>query len=97
MPRLEKTRLIQVSEDVVQPMLDSTLENLMYSSATMFINPNLFTIVVFMVNVVLVAVLIYLKYQMVFLVKSSSNEVPEASSTSHKSKKKPRRFHRHGN
>ncbi|HEM3471000.1 hypothetical protein JXW62_09780 [Streptococcus suis] len=97
MPRLEKTRLIQVSEDVVQPMLDSTLENLMYSSATMFINPNLFTIIVFMVNVVLVAVLIYLKCQMVFLVESSSNEVPEASSTSRKSKKKPRRFHRHGN
>ncbi|HEM2749470.1 TPA: hypothetical protein U1340_000124 [Streptococcus suis] len=96
MPRLEKTRLIQVSEDVVQPMLDSTLENLMYSSATMFINPNLFTIIVFMVNVVLVAVLIYLKCQMVFLVESSINEALRASSTSCKSKKKPRRFHRHG-
>ncbi|HFI0215826.1 TPA: hypothetical protein ACGOVI_001007 [Streptococcus suis] len=96
MPRLEKTRLIQVSEDVVQPMLDSTLENLMYSSATMFINPNLFTIIVFMVNVALVAVLIYLKCQMVFLVESSSNEALRASSASRKSKKKPRRFHRHG-
>ncbi|HGK7343642.1 TPA: hypothetical protein ACJ51Y_000045 [Streptococcus suis] len=96
MPRLEKTRLIQVSEDVVQPMLDSTLENLMYSSATMFINPNLFTIVVFMVNVVLVAILVYLKCRMVFLVEQSNNEALEASSTSCKSKKKPRRFHRHG-
>lgn len=96
MPRLEKTRLLQVSEGVIQPMLDSVLENLMYSSATVFINPNLFTIVVFMVNVVLVAVFIYLKYRMVFLVEQSNNEALEASSTSCKSKKKPRRFHRHG-
>lgn len=97
MPRLEKTRLIQVSEGVIQPMLGSALENLMYSLATVFINPNLFTVIVFMVNVVLVAILVYLKCRMVFLVEQSNNEALGASSTSRKRKKKPRRFHRHGN
>ncbi|MBF0775362.1 hypothetical protein BVE84_02310 [Streptococcus azizii] len=96
MPKFEKSKLIQVSEGVIQPTLDSTLENLMYSLATMFINPNLFTIIVFMVNVLLVAILVYLKCRMVFLVEQSNNEALEASSTSCKSKKKPRRFHRHG-